>query len=224
MSTSTVPLVSSPTSAGAGPAPLVRVESGDSIGRTYEACDGGGPGAQLVAGLGAARRALRCSAWRAAYCGDEAGSGAAGLVLESFSLAVPHLSRASRADVERYFLNTWALTDALFCTLRDDSAFYAIPDALRRPLIFYAAHPATLYANKMHLAGLIGARAGGPGGRAPRGGGGETAVKRAQPASRGRAAAITTPAHPLHHPTNSSAPPLPCSRCRHDRPLLPEAV
>lgn len=57
----------------------------------------------------------------------------------------------------RYFENTWALTDTLFCSLRDDSLFYAIPDALRRPLIFYSAHAATLYANKMHLAGLVGA-------------------------------------------------------------------
>ena len=30
-----------------------------------------------------------------------------------------------------------------------------IPDKLPRPLIFYYAHPATLYVNKMKLAGLV---------------------------------------------------------------------
>ena len=69
-----------------------------------------------------------------------------------------HISASPHYLRRRYFENTWALTDTLFCSLRDDSLFYAIPDALRRPLIFYSAHAATLYANKMHLAGLIGAR------------------------------------------------------------------
>jgi len=39
--------------------------------------------------------------------------------------------------------------------LKNDSCFYMIPDKLRRPLIFYYAHPATLYVNKMKLAGLV---------------------------------------------------------------------
>ena len=33
---------------------------------------------------------------------------------------------------------------------RADSVFYMVPDKLRRPLMFYFAHPAALYINKMH--------------------------------------------------------------------------
>ncbi len=71
-------------------------------------------------------------------------------------VAQSNLRRATNAEVMEYFQNTWDLTDTLFSALRDDSVFYAIPDKLRRPLIFYFAHPAAVYANKMHLAGLMG--------------------------------------------------------------------
>ena len=37
----------------------------------------------------------------------------------------------------------------------DEEYFYRSPDRLRLPLIFYLAHTATLYVNKMLLAGLI---------------------------------------------------------------------
>ena len=46
------------------------------------------------------------------------------------------------------------LTNTLFSSLRDDSVFYMVPDKLRRPLIFYFAHPAAVYMNKLVLAGL----------------------------------------------------------------------
>jgi hypothetical protein len=55
-----------------------------------------------------------------------------------------NLRTASRADIEAYFLNTWALSESLFFSLRDDSVFYSVPDRLRRPLIFYFGHPAAL--------------------------------------------------------------------------------
>ena len=71
-------------------------------------------------------------------------------------LVQSNLRRATTADVMAYFHNVWDLTDTLFSALRDDSVFYSIPDKLRRPLIFYFAHPAAVYANKMHLAGLMG--------------------------------------------------------------------
>ena len=44
-----------------------------------------------------------------------------------------------------------------FSSLKNDSVFYSIPDKLRRPLIFYFGHPAALYINKLHQAGLVGA-------------------------------------------------------------------
>jgi hypothetical protein len=72
-------------------------------------------------------------------------------------MALAHLSAATREDVLAYFRNTWALTDTLFSALASDAAFYLIADKLRRPLIFYLGHPAALYINKMHQAGLVGA-------------------------------------------------------------------
>ena len=47
------------------------------------------------------------------------------------------------------------LTNTLFSSLNNDSVFYMKPDKLRRPLIFYFAHGAAVYANKMALAGLM---------------------------------------------------------------------
>jgi hypothetical protein len=67
-----------------------------------------------------------------------------------------HLAKATREQVMDYFRNTWELTTALFTGLKTDAAFYAVPDLLRRRLIFYFGHPAALYANKLHQAGLIG--------------------------------------------------------------------
>lgn len=61
--------------------------------------------------------------------------------MESLPLGFVDLTRASREDVLAYFRNTWALTEALFSGLRDDSVFYMMPDRLRRPLIFYWGAP-----------------------------------------------------------------------------------
>ena len=71
-------------------------------------------------------------------------------------MAKVNLRLSSRDEVMEYFHNTWELTDSLFSALRDDSVFYMVPDKLRRPLIFYFGHPAALYINKMHQAGLLG--------------------------------------------------------------------
>ena len=40
----------------------------------------------------------------------------------------------------------------------DENYFYKCPDRLRLPLIFYLAHTASFYVNKMILAGLIDVR------------------------------------------------------------------
>lgn len=117
----------------------VRVEDGTSQGRSYST------GARKKKGLGAERRALRTKTFSVE---DP--------VVRSLPASYVHLSRASREEILEYFRNTWALNDTLFSALRDDSVFYMIPDKLRRPLIFYFAHPAALYINKMHVAGLVG--------------------------------------------------------------------
>ena len=153
MSSQTKPFTSEPqiTNVAGFHKDQVRVEADDSLGRSYAR---GGDVSTLVPGRGAARRALRSTVWRSAYWP----AGGLPPALESYTLALPHLAACSREDIAAYFENTWALTEALFCALENDSIFYAIPDALRRPLIFYSAHAATVYANKMHLAGLIGAQ------------------------------------------------------------------
>ena len=37
----------------------------------------------------------------------------------------------------------------------DEESLYKCPDRLRLPLIFYLAHPASVYVNKLMLAGLL---------------------------------------------------------------------
>jgi 5-histidylcysteine sulfoxide synthase len=55
-----------------------------------------------------------------------------------------------------YFANGWVLTELLFAALMDDEAFYRPPyHGLRHPLIFYYVHPAVLFVNKLHVAGLL---------------------------------------------------------------------
>ena len=73
------------------------------------------------------------------------------------SLALLHLG-ATREQVLAYFNNTWTLTELLFSGLAREAAFYRRPyHSLRHPLIFYYAHPAALYVNKLRVAGLVGA-------------------------------------------------------------------
>lgn len=43
----------------------------------------------------------------------------------------------------------------LFLVIADEQYLYKCPDRLRLPLIFYLAHPATLYVNKLLLASLL---------------------------------------------------------------------
>lgn len=65
------------------------------------------------------------------------------------------LQNASRVDVLDYFDNTWNLTEVLFSAI-EESTFYRLPyHQLRHPLIFYYAHPAVLYINKLRVAGLL---------------------------------------------------------------------
>ena len=96
--------------------PTVRVEAADSIGRSYTAADT--ITSNIKRGLGAARRTLDSRTFDPAR--EEA------LVLESATLALVHMSRASRQDVLDYFHNTWAMTDALFAGLLNDAVFYMV--------------------------------------------------------------------------------------------------
>ena len=55
-----------------------------------------------------------------------------------------------------YFDNTWTLTELLFASIQDEATFMMQSyHQLRQPLIFYYGHVATLYINKLRVAGLL---------------------------------------------------------------------
>ncbi len=71
-------------------------------------------------------------------------------------LPIPDLASCTRQSVIDYFDNGWTLTEVLFSALNCEESFYKPPyHGLRHPLIFYYAHPAALYINKLRVAGLL---------------------------------------------------------------------
>ncbi|RUS75386.1 hypothetical protein EGW08_016848, partial [Elysia chlorotica] len=64
------------------------------------------------------------------------------------------LSNCTKKDILDYFNNSYDLYESLFLGLKDDSVFYKCPDRLRLPLVFYYAHTAAVFVNKLMLAGL----------------------------------------------------------------------
>lgn len=74
----------------------------------------------------------------------------------TFSSLTPiDLSNCTKQQIKEYFINSYDLNESLFLGLEDESAFYKCPDRLRLPLVFYYAHTACVYINKLMLAGLI---------------------------------------------------------------------
>ncbi len=60
-----------------------------------------------------------------------------------------------RAEIKRYFNQTYDSYELLFETLKNEQAFYQRPCSLRHPLIFYFGHTATFFTNKLVLAKLL---------------------------------------------------------------------
>lgn len=71
------------------------------------------------------------------------------------SLIPCDLRQFTRSQLKEYFLNTYDLDELIFTAIKDEKYFYKCPDRLRLPLIFYLAHTASVFVNKMMLAGLI---------------------------------------------------------------------
>ena len=71
--------------------------------------------------------------------------------------SLPQVSlNCTRKQLLDYLDNTWTLTEVLFDGLANEEAFYRRPyHQLRHPMIFYYAHPAVLYVNKLLVAGVI---------------------------------------------------------------------
>ncbi len=60
-----------------------------------------------------------------------------------------------RQEIKETLLQTWQTYESLFSLLNHDDAFYQKPDPLRHPLIFYYAHTAVFYINKLRLIHVI---------------------------------------------------------------------
>ncbi|XP_041360130.1 ergothioneine biosynthesis protein 1-like isoform X1 [Gigantopelta aegis] len=71
------------------------------------------------------------------------------------SLKPLDLSRCTKQQLQDYFINTYDLYESLFTSLKDETAFYKCPNRLRLSLIFYFAHTAAVYVNKLMLAGML---------------------------------------------------------------------
>lgn len=65
---------------------------------------------------------------------------------------------AWRAQLKAYFNTTFSTYERLFDIIRDDQAYYLRPEPLRHPLIFYFAHTATFFINKLLLARIVSER------------------------------------------------------------------
>jgi len=71
------------------------------------------------------------------------------------SMALLNTSSPRQAWLD-YFDNTWTLTELLFASIQDEPTFMMQSyHQLRQPLIFYYGHVATLYINKLRVAGLL---------------------------------------------------------------------
>ncbi len=64
-------------------------------------------------------------------------------------------SDSKRAEIKSHFINTYETYECLFECLKDDEAYYQQPEPLRHPLIFYLAHTAVFFINKLRVAKII---------------------------------------------------------------------
>ena len=60
-----------------------------------------------------------------------------------------------RTEIKQHFLSTWDTYEKLFECLKNDQSYYQQPEPLRHPLIFYLAHTAVFYVNKLRVSKLI---------------------------------------------------------------------
>ena len=60
-----------------------------------------------------------------------------------------------KEEILDYFSKTFDLYSSLFECLANDEAYYKKPNRLRHPLIFYYAHTAVFFINKLNASGFI---------------------------------------------------------------------
>ncbi|MCX7544009.1 5-histidylcysteine sulfoxide synthase [Marinicella gelatinilytica] len=64
-------------------------------------------------------------------------------------------SEQIRQTIKKHFLSTYEGYEKLFSLLKNDQAYYEQPEPLRHPLIFYLAHTAVFFVNKLRVAKII---------------------------------------------------------------------
>lgn len=62
---------------------------------------------------------------------------------------------SKRAEIKNHFISTYETYESLFTCLKNDEAYYLKPETLRHPLIFYYAHTAVFFVNKLRVAKII---------------------------------------------------------------------
>ncbi|CAA6802386.1 MAG: Glutamate synthase [NADPH] large chain (EC, partial [uncultured Campylobacterales bacterium] len=60
-----------------------------------------------------------------------------------------------RAEIKKNFLQTYELYEKLFECIKNDKAYFKKSNRLRHPLIFYYAHTAVFFVNKLMLLGVL---------------------------------------------------------------------
>lgn len=65
------------------------------------------------------------------------------------SLPPIDMSNFTREELKNYFVNTYSLYETLFSSIKTEEAFKINPDPLRRPILWYLAHTAAVYVNKL---------------------------------------------------------------------------
>jgi len=86
---------------------------------------------------------------RARFASLSAGLVPTKTVLLTADLTAADPVAAKRAELRRYYHQTSELYERLFALIRDDASYYERHEPLRHPLIFYFAHPAVFYINKL---------------------------------------------------------------------------
>lgn len=64
------------------------------------------------------------------------------------------LANTSKEQFTEYLLNSFYLYEYLFSALVNEEAYHQVPEPLRRHLMFYIGHTATVYLNKFKIFGL----------------------------------------------------------------------
>jgi 5-histidylcysteine sulfoxide synthase/putative 4-mercaptohistidine N1-methyltranferase len=73
---------------------------------------------------------------------------------KTISLEPISLNQTTKEEIKEYFINSYTIYEELFASINSAKHFLINPDPLRRPMIFYLGHTASLYVNKIKMINL----------------------------------------------------------------------